>query len=433
MTAFYKQSWFAPVASAATTFLFPSLGNAVGGALNGVVGGAMSEGVANALGSAGVGGLIGGLSNGTQGALTGALAGGGTSALMSATGLTGGLTGLLNNGSFAGQPAAAASAVTGGLRDSNIATTNGVTGGNAAAAANNTASNAAGGALGMFGNGKGGISPALIAGLALAGTMGGSLMGGNKSGSGQNPQQGAPPTDPSMTRGLSQVAFNRSYRAPEGDLKKYGMQGGQHRFYDNNQVPTVAAADGGRVRGPHDHEKRGIPAEGMQRSESVQHERGRRDIRANPRPSMMHHLLRPEQAALREAMWQRGAEATREAGPYPTDYGMMPQRPGASPTAPPGFLSRIPGAFDQFEQPYARGGVAGPGHGREDAIPAVLSDGEYVIDAETVALLGDGSSKAGAQKLDQMRMQIRKHKGGALSRGQISPDAKPAIAYAGVR
>jgi hypothetical protein len=89
--------------------------------------------------------------------------------------------------------------------------------------------------------------------------------------------------------------------------------------------------------------------------------------------------------------------------------------------------------MSQIQGRYARGGVSGPGHGREDAIPAVLSDGEYVIDAETVALLGDGSTKAGVQKLDQMRQQIRRHKGGALSRGQISPDAKPAIAYTGGR
>ena len=38
----------------------------------------------------------------------------------------------------------------------------------------------------------------------------------------------------------------------------------------------------------------------------------------------------------------------------------------------------------------------------------LLSDGEYVIDAPTVAALGDGSTKAGARRLDDMRKQIRK-------------------------
>ena len=82
---------------------------------------------------------------------------------------------------------------------------------------------------------------------------------------------------------------------------------------------------------------------------------------------------------------------------------------------------------------FARGGVTGPGTGRSDDIPAVLSDGEYVIDAETVALLGDGSSKAGAKKLDELRARVPQHKGGALARGHISPDAKPAMSYIGGR
>lgn len=84
---------------------------------------------------------------------------------------------------------------------------------------------------------------------------------------------------------------------------------------------------------------------------------------------------------------------------------------------------------------YARGSsresfaVEGPGTGRSDDIPAVLSDGEYVIDAETVALLGDGSSKAGAKKLDEMRVKIRKHKGRNLAKGKFSVNAKRPEKY----
>jgi hypothetical protein len=73
--------------------------------------------------------------------------------------------------------------------------------------------------------------------------------------------------------------------------------------------------------------------------------------------------------------------------------------------------------------------IEGPGTGREDKIPALLSDGEYVFDAETVAMLGDGSSEAGAGALEEMRANIRKHKGQALAKGQISPDAKPGLDY----
>jgi hypothetical protein len=85
----------------------------------------------------------------------------------------------------------------------------------------------------------------------------------------------------------------------------------------------------------------------------------------------------------------------------------------------------------------ARGGAlsqvsrmaSGSGHGRSDTINARLSDGEYVIDAETVALLGNGSTKAGASVLDMMRKQVRQQKGKALAKGNFSPDAKSPLAY----
>lgn len=78
---------------------------------------------------------------------------------------------------------------------------------------------------------------------------------------------------------------------------------------------------------------------------------------------------------------------------------------------------------------FKSGALAQGADGRSDDIPAVLSDGEYVFDAETVALLGNGSSDAGAQRLEQMRQQIRKHKGENLARGQISPDARSPLSY----
>jgi len=73
--------------------------------------------------------------------------------------------------------------------------------------------------------------------------------------------------------------------------------------------------------------------------------------------------------------------------------------------------------------------VRGGGTGRSDEINAKLSDGEYVIDAETVAMLGDGSSKAGAQRLDKMRESIRQHKGKTLAKGKFSPNAKSPLTY----
>lgn len=71
----------------------------------------------------------------------------------------------------------------------------------------------------------------------------------------------------------------------------------------------------------------------------------------------------------------------------------------------------------------------GAGSGRDDVIDAKLSDGEYVIDAETVALLGDGSSKEGARRLEQMRTNLRQHKGKTLAKGKFSPNAKSPLSY----
>lgn len=48
----------------------------------------------------------------------------------------------------------------------------------------------------------------------------------------------------------------------------------------------------------------------------------------------------------------------------------------------------------------------GRGTGQSDDIPAMLHDGDYVMDADTVAALGDGSSKAGALALEGLRREV---------------------------
>lgn len=108
------------------------------------------------------------------------------------------------------------------------------------------------------------------------------------------------------------------------------------------------------------------------------------------------------------------------------EYGFNPEQSFFN-TSAPGYTpepGKTPG--------MARGGdfaVSGPGDGRSDSIPARLSDGEYVIDAETVALLGNGSPKAGAKRLDAFRVNVRKHKGRDLARGKFSVKAKRPEAY----
>jgi len=72
--------------------------------------------------------------------------------------------------------------------------------------------------------------------------------------------------------------------------------------------------------------------------------------------------------------------------------------------------------------------VHGAGDGQSDDIPAMLADGEYVIDAETVAQIGNGSTKAGAQALDKFRENIRSHKRSAPI-NKIPPKTKALTSY----
>jgi hypothetical protein len=70
--------------------------------------------------------------------------------------------------------------------------------------------------------------------------------------------------------------------------------------------------------------------------------------------------------------------------------------------------------------------VKGRGDGQSDDIPAMLADGEYVFDADTVAQLGNGSSDAGAKLLDHFRESLREHKRSAPS-DKIPPKASPLM------
>ena len=84
---------------------------------------------------------------------------------------------------------------------------------------------------------------------------------------------------------------------------------------------------------------------------------------------------------------------------------------------------------------YAAGGklLRGPGDGMSDSIPAVikgakpqraaLADGEFVIPADVVSHLGNGSTEAGAKRLYSMMDKVRHARTGNPKQGkQINPD-----------
>ena len=72
--------------------------------------------------------------------------------------------------------------------------------------------------------------------------------------------------------------------------------------------------------------------------------------------------------------------------------------------------------------------VQGPGDGQSDDIPAMLADGEWVMDADSVSQLGNGSNKAGAAILDAMREALRAHKRSAPT-DKIPPKSKSPLQY----
>jgi hypothetical protein len=93
-----------------------------------------------------------------------------------------------------------------------------------------------------------------------------------------------------------------------------------------------------------------------------------------------------------------------------------------------GGLAELGGYSD-----FARGGrmLKGPGDGMSDNIPATiagkqparLANEEFVIPADVVSHLGNGSSEAGAKQLYKMMDRVRKARTGNKKQGkQINPE-----------
>ena len=82
---------------------------------------------------------------------------------------------------------------------------------------------------------------------------------------------------------------------------------------------------------------------------------------------------------------------------------------------------------------YSEGGlqhafVKGGGNGTSDSVPAMLATGEFVIPADVVSALGNGSSDAGSHALDHMLKTVRKHKQ-SNSPDELPPDSKHPLDY----
>ena len=72
--------------------------------------------------------------------------------------------------------------------------------------------------------------------------------------------------------------------------------------------------------------------------------------------------------------------------------------------------------------------VKGPGDGTSDSVPAMLANGEFVIPADVVSKLGNGSNDAGANVLDKFLVSVRKHAQNH-NPNKLPPKSKGALAY----
>lgn len=87
-------------------------------------------------------------------------------------------------------------------------------------------------------------------------------------------------------------------------------------------------------------------------------------------------------------------------------------------------------SLPEYNEPFSnfkKGGyLDGPGDGMSDSIPATiegkqlarLADGEFVVPADVVSHLGNGSTKAGAKRLYAMMAKVRKARTGTTKQGK---------------
>lgn len=90
-------------------------------------------------------------------------------------------------------------------------------------------------------------------------------------------------------------------------------------------------------------------------------------------------------------------------------------------------LGRLQKMYEGGISGYKKGGyLDGPGDGMSDSIPATiqdrqparLADGEFVVPADVVSHIGNGSSKAGAKQLYSMMDRVRKARTGTKKQGK---------------
>jgi hypothetical protein len=89
---------------------------------------------------------------------------------------------------------------------------------------------------------------------------------------------------------------------------------------------------------------------------------------------------------------------------------MAQQEALLNPPAPQRFMNMGGiAALAQGGYPRRNGQISGPGTEKSDSIPAMLSDGEFVMTAKAVRGAGKGSRRAGAKQMYKLMHQLEKN------------------------
>lgn len=217
-------------------------------------------------------------------------------------------------------------------------------------------------------------------------------------------------TNPGFNASLPKYTMSPNTATPyAGDWYKYG-QSAQTPLYNSQLVPPVTQAEGGLVPGYSHGGKVGAYAMG--------------GMPTPDQPIMASAPIAPAQPA-------------GPRNPLATQNGFAIGKAIGQQLHASGTLKRIKSPKDAHQIGQAIGAhlasatvsgdgqVPGHGTGQSDSVPARLSVDEYIVPADVVADLGDGSSKAGGKALDTMVANVRAHK----SVKGFPPKAKNPLSY----
>jgi len=229
------------------------------------------------------------------------------------------------------------------------------------------------------------------------------------------------------TGGISDLLLNPTPKSLAG------ITGGGSNVFTGGNIPPIAAAPSG------------LP------SKDEMFSQGMKKFMDDPIASLKRNALPAAAAALVGA--NTGKKKLKEEEEYAGPLSRFKYNPDAyrpSGYADGGIATLDSGNYDQMvgEQPMytsnmAHGGIAnlgsysdggrmlqGPGDGMSDSIPANiagkrparLADGEFVVPADVVSHLGNGSTDAGAKQLYAMMNKVRQARTGRKAQGrEINP------------